>query len=342
MDKNVKILITGGTGMVGGAIVSELQRRGYRNLVATKLKRSPAAELSDAARWERIDLCDAADTGALFSTQKPDAVFLAAARVGGILANDSFSGDFILENLRIQTNVIDAARRHGVKKLLFLGSSCIYPRDCPQPIREEYLLTGPLEPTNEAYAVAKIAGIKMCESFNKQYGTNFFSVMPTNLYGERDNFDLRTSHVVPALIRKFHEAVSSGSPSVTLWGSGEPRREFLHVDDLAAACAHMMEIPSEALKDFFEREKITCLNIGTGSDLSVRELAEKIACISGYSGTIEWDRSKPDGTPRKVSDVSRVNSLGWHAKIALETGLRRTYAWYLGSLNSQANPKRVS
>jgi GDP-L-fucose synthase len=249
----------------------------------------------------------------------PEYIFLAAAKVGGILANKTKKADFIFENLQIQNNVIYNSWRYKVKKLLFLGSSCIYPRDCPQPIREEYLMTGPLEETNDAYATAKIAGIKMCQCFNEQYGTNFISVMPTNLYGQNDNFDLENSHVLPALVRKFHEAKIKNLPVVTLWGTGSPRREFLHVDDLAEACVFLM-------KNYNDSEII---NIGTGEDITIKELAELIKNTVGFKGKIKWDTSKPDGTPRKLLDVKKIKKIGWNYKYKLEKGIQDTYLWYI-------------
>lgn len=267
---------------------------------------------------DELNLLDTAAVEHFFAAERPDYVFLAAAKVGGILANDTKPADFIYENLVIQTNIIHAAHRNQTKKLLFLGSSCIYPKACPQPIKEEYLLTGPLEPTNDAYAIAKIAGIKLCQSYNKQYGTNFISAMPTNLYGPNDNFDLASSHVLPALIRKFHEAKMHGERTVTLWGTGTPRREFLHVDDLASACLFLMNHYSGS----------TIINIGTGEDIPIRDLAQLIRKIVRYEGEIIHDTSKPDGTPRKLLDVSRLHDLGWTHAISLEAGIQATYAWY--------------
>jgi GDP-L-fucose synthase len=265
-----------------------------------------------------LDLTRQADVEAFFATEKPDYVFLAAAKVGGIHANNTYSADFIRENLAIQNNVIHNAYLNGCRKLLFLGSSCIYPRDCPQPIKEEYLLTGPLEKTNEAYAIAKIAGIQMCQSYRKQYGFNAICAMPTNLYGPGDNFDLETSHVLPALIRKFHDAMRNGQPTVTLWGTGKPRREFLHVDDLADAAIFLMNNYSEP----------EIVNIGTGVDLSIQDLAELIAVLTKYPGHIAFDTTKPDGTPRKWLDISRLQSLGWRGSISLQAGLAKTVDWY--------------
>jgi len=255
---------------------------------------------------------------AFFAAERPDIVVLAAARVGGIKANSDFPVEFLLENLRIQNNVISAAHANDVRKLLFLGSSCIYPKLAPQPIKEEYLLTGPLEPTNEAYAIAKIAGIKLCESYNRQHGTRFVSVMPTNLYGPGDNFDLQGSHVLPALIRKFHEAKLAGAPAVTVWGSGTPRREFLHVDDMADACVFLMARPGVD----------EMVNVGTGEDLTIADLASLVRDVVGYGGDVVYDASKPDGTPRKLLDVTRLSSLGWKPRIALRDGIAATYAWW--------------
>lgn len=305
MEPNARIYVAGHRGLVGSAIVRRLERDGYRNL----LTRSHA----------ELDLQDERAVAAFFEAERPDYVFLAAARVGGIHANNAYPADFLRDNLQIQTNVIDAAYRAGCKKLLFLGSSCIYPKHAPQPIKEEYLLTGPLEPTNEWYAIAKIAGIKMCQAYRRQYGFPAISLMPTNLYGPNDNFDLQTSHVLPALIRKFHEAKESGANSVTVWGTGSPRREFLHVDDLADACLFLMRhYDDDAL-----------INVGCGADLEIRELAELIRGIVGFEGRIEYDTSKPDGTPRKLLDISRIRALGWSARIPLDEGIRNTYAWFL-------------
>ncbi|MBD3276635.1 MAG: NAD-dependent epimerase/dehydratase family protein [Candidatus Marinimicrobia bacterium] len=312
MNKSSKIYIAGHNGMVGSAITRTLQADGYQNLI----------------RKERteLDLLRQSEVEDFYQTEQPEYVFIAAAKVGGILANDTYRADFLYENLQIENNLIHGAHIAGVKKLLFLGSSCIYPKHAPQPMKEEHLLTGPLEPTNEPYAIAKIAGIKLCENYYRQYGDNFFSAMPTNLYGPNDNFDLKTSHVLPALIRKFHEAKRDGKSSVTLWGTGKPKREFLHVDDLAAACIYLMrEVDAE---DVYS-QNIAHLNVGTGEDLSINELAETIAGIVGYNGPIEHDTSKPDGTPRKLMDVSRIKSLGWEPQISLEEGIELTYQWYL-------------
>jgi GDP-L-fucose synthase len=301
MDKNSKIYIAGHRGMVGSAIQRKLETLGYRNFVTRTSK--------------ELDLRNQAAVEAFFQTEKPDYVFLAAAKVGGIQANNVYRADFIYENMMIQSNVIHQSFVHKVKKLLFLGSSCIYPKLAPQPLKEEYLLTGLLESTNEPYAIAKIAGIKMCESYRLQYGCDFISVMPTNLYGPNDNYDLNNSHVLPALLRKFHEAKKNGSSSVEVWGSGSPKREFLHADDLAEACLFLMDSWSEP----------GLVNIGTGEDLSIKELAEMIARITGFEGTIVWNTSKPDGTPRKLMDVTKLHSIGWHHKIELEEGIRMVY-----------------
>jgi GDP-L-fucose synthase len=304
MNKQDKIYIAGHRGMVGSAIARKLKREGFDNLV---LKTS--AEL---------DLRHQPSVQAFFEKERPDYVFLAAAKVGGILANNTYRAEFLYDNLMIQNNAIDAAYRAGVKKLMFLGSSCIYPKLAPQPLKEEYMLTGSLETTNEPYAIAKIAGIKMSDAYRSQYGCNFISVMPTNLYGPNDNYDLNDSHVLPALIRKFHEARVKGEPSVTLWGTGKPRREFLHADDLADACFFLMRTYNEA----------GFVNIGTGEDQEILELALLVKKIVGYSGEIKNDFSKPDGTPRKLMDVSKLHQLGWKARIGLEEGIRMVYQEY--------------
>ena len=305
MNPSDKIYIAGHRGLVGSALVRELQKNGYTNLIY----RSHA----------EMDLENQTSVFDFFKKEKPDYVFLAAAVVGGIHANNTYPADFIRSNLSIQSNVLEAAYRTKVKKLMFLGSSCIYPRMAPQPIKEEYFLSGLLEPTNIAYATAKIAGIIACQSYNKQYGTNFISVMPTNLYGPGDNFDLLNSHVLPALIRKFHEAKTMGAPVVTLWGTGTPRREFMHVSDMANACLHLMQT--------YDSSEI--INIGCGEDISIAELAEIIGTIVGYKGRIEYDSTKPDGPPRKLLDVSRLNKTGWHPRIGFKEGLKSTYAWFV-------------
>ena len=302
-----KIYIAGHKGMVGSSIVRRLEADGYSNLVMR-------------TRTE-LDLLDQKAVNSFFEQERPEYVFLAAARVGGIWANKSYKADFIYENLEVQNNVLHAAWKYGVKKLLFLGSSCIYPKLCPQPIKEDYFMSGPLEETNDAYAVAKIAGIKMCQSYNEQYNTNFISVMPTNLYGPNDNFELANSHVLPALIRKFHDAKIEGKKGVIVWGTGSARREFLHVDDLADAVVFLM--------DHYNGSEI--VNIGTGEDQSIKELAELIRSLIGYKGTIQWDASKPDGTPRKLLDVRRLHQLGWKHKYTLREGLTKTIDWFISN-----------
>ena len=305
MNKSSRIYVAGHRGLVGSAICRRLDAEGFTHLLTR--------------RSDELDLTRQAEVEAFFQREKPDYVFLSAAKVGGILANNTYPADFIYKNIMIQSNIIHASYANGVRKLLFLGSSCIYPKFAPQPMKEEYLLTGELEPTNEPYAVAKIAGIKMCQAYNSQYKTNFISVMPTNLYGPGDNFDLETSHVLPALIRKFHEAKTGQSPSVTIWGTGTPKREFLYIDDLADACVFLMN----------NYDAAGIVNIGVGDDISINELARLVKRLMGYSGEIVYDSSKPDGTPRKLLDVSRLNSLGWKAKISLKEGIARTYEWYV-------------
>jgi GDP-L-fucose synthase len=359
MNKNSRIYIAGHNGLVGSALYRRLDADGYSNLLVRN--------------HSDLDLTRQKDVEAFFQLEKPDHVFLAAAKVGGILANDTYPAEFIYTNLAIQNNIIHAAWQTGVKRLLFLGSSCIYPRECPQPMKEDYLLTGPLEPTNEPYAVAKIAGIKMCQSYNRQYGTKYLCVMPTNLYGPNDNFDLKTSHVLPALIRKFHLAklahhkdwegikkdeqkygaipkevkqsigfspsfpnnqkVPSGlNPSVLLWGSGEPRREFLHVDDLADACVFLISLEEDILKKFFNTKHTPLLNIGCGEDLTIKEIASIVSEVEGYKGDVTWDQSKPDGTPQKLLDISQIKRLGWKPTIDLKDGIRSVYEWYLKAM----------
>jgi GDP-L-fucose synthase len=307
MKKHDRVYVAGHRGLVGSALVRRLESEGFDDLVLRT-----RAEL---------DLTDRDATFRFFERERPRYVFHAAAKVGGIMANSTYPADFIRENLAVAINVVEAAHRFEVDKLLFLGSSCIYPKFAPQPIREEYLLTGELEPTNEPYAVAKIAGIKLCQSYNRQYGTCFISVMPTNLYGPGDNFDLNTSHVLPALIRKFHDAKVSGDAEVTVWGTGKPRREFMHVDDLADACVHLMR--------GYEGSEI--VNVGVGEDVAIGELAELVGEVVGFEGRIVFDTSKPDGTPRKLLDVSRLAGLGWTARTGLREGVERTYQWYLES-----------
>jgi GDP-L-fucose synthase len=305
MDKQAKIYVAGHRGMVGSALMRRLAIGGYSNLVT----RSRA----------ELDLLNQAATAAFLQQEKPDFIFMAAAKVGGINANNSLRADFIYENLMVEANLIHGAHQAGVERLCFLGSSCIYPRDCPQPIKEEYLLTGPLEPTNEPYALAKIAGLKLCESYNRQYGRQYFSAMPTNLYGPNDNYDLANSHVLPALIRKAHEAKQRGDNEFVVWGSGTPRREFLYVDDLADACVFLME---RGVTDGI-------FNIGMGEDVTIRELAETVMSVTGFPGRIVFDSAKPDGTPRKLLDVSRLHSGGWKASISLGEGILRTYQDFL-------------
>jgi len=304
VDKRSRVFVAGHRGLVGSAIHRALAAEGYAHL----LTRSR----------EELELTDTRAVDRFFAAERPEYVFLAAARVGGILANHTHPADFILENLRIETNVIDASYRHGTRKLLFLGSSCIYPRLAPQPMREEYLLTGPLEPTNEAYAIAKIAGIKMCQAYRRQYRFPAISLLPTNVYGPGDNFDPEQSHVIPALIRKFHDAAISRAGQVVIWGTGTPSREFLHVDDLAGACVFLM-------RRYDDPEPI---NVGVGWDITIRELAEMIRAVAGFGGEIVYDPTKPDGVPRKLLDVTRITELGWQAKTPLLDGLRETYAWF--------------
>jgi GDP-L-fucose synthase len=310
MEKDAKIYVAGHRGLVGAAIVENLKKNNWNNIV---LRTHQELDLTDKSRVDQF-----------FETERPEYVFLAAAKVGGILANSTYPVDFIVDNLAIELNVISSAHAHGVQRLMFLGSSCIYPKLCAQPIKEEYLLSGYLESTNEQYAVAKIAGIMMCEAYNRQYNTKYVSVMPTNLYGPNDNFDLEKSHVLPALIRKMHEAKVSGVESVEIWGTGLPRREFLHVDDMADACVHIMNM-----------EEVTAMvNIGVGQDVTIRELAELVSRVVGYTGNLSFDVEKPDGTPQKLLDISRLKSLGWEAKVTLENGIRNTYQWYLDNQNT--------
>ena|SRR5450830_1242435 len=310
LAKDAKIYVAGHRGMVGSAIVRRLRAGGYTHIVTRT--------------HSELDLLDQAKVHAFLCEEQPEYIFLAAAKVGGIQANNIYRADFIYQNLMMQTNVIGGAYQAGIKKLMFLGSSCIYPRDCPQPIREDYLLTGPLEPTNEPYAIAKIAGLKMCESYNRQYGTEYVTVMPTNLYGPNDNYDLATSHVLPALLRKAHEAKARGDDKFVVWGSGKPMREFLYVDDMADACVFLME---QGIGD-------GSYNVGTGTDITIRELAETILNVVGFQGSIEFDSSKPDGTPRKLLDVSRLATKGWRSRYDLFQGVRKTYKVYLSSLES--------
>jgi GDP-L-fucose synthase len=308
-----KIYVAGHRGLVGSAIVRMLNNKGFTNIVFRTSK--------------ELDLRDKFAVDQFFAEEKLEFVFLAAAKVGGIVANNEYPADFIRDNLLIQTNIIDAAYRNNVEKLLFLGSTCIYPKMAPQPLKEEYLLTGLLEPTNEPYAIAKIAGIKMCESYNRQYGTQYISVMPTNLYGENDNFDLHTSHVLPALIRKFHEAKESNAEFVEVWGTGTPMREFLYADDLADACIYLMN-------NYTGNEIV---NIGVGEDIAIKQLAETIKEVVGFTGEIKFDTTKPDGTPRKLVDVTKLNSLGWKATTSLDEGLKKAYQWFLENELTKVN-----
>src|SRR6056300_1502187 len=305
MNSESRVYVAGNTGLVGSAIVRMLHWKGYTNILS-----------SPSSHW---DLRRQEDVETFFRINEPEYVYLAAAKVGGIGANSEYPAHFIYDNLMIQSNIIHAARKFGVKKLLFLGSSCIYPKMCEQPIKEEYLMTGPLEPTNDAYTIAKIAGIKMCQAYRKQYGFNAISLMPTNLYGPNDNFDLENAHVLPTLIRKFHEAKTDGLDKVTVWGTGAPRREFLHVDDLADACLMLID----------KYDPHETINVGWGDDLPIKDLAETVASAVGFEGKIEWDTSKPDGMPRKLLDTSRINALGWNPTIKLREGVASTYEWYV-------------
>lgn len=304
MNKSDKIFVTGHRGMVGSAIVRWLENDGFNNLLTRD--------------HSQLDLANESAVAKIFAEERPTIVIVAAARVGGIKANDDFPVEFLLENLQIQNNVIRSAYESGVRKLLFLGSSCIYPKFAPQPIPETALLSGPLEPTNEAYAIAKIAGVKLCQAFSREYGANFISAMPTNVYGANDNFDLETSHVLPALVRKAHEAKVCKNPKLTVWGTGKPRREFLHVDDLASACVLLLE----------KYDSPEIINVGCGEDISIRELAELICDVVGFDGELAWDTTKPDGTPRKLLDVTRLFALGWKPAIPLRNGIARTYEWF--------------
>ncbi len=308
LTPDARIWVSGHRGLVGGAIVRALEARGCRNLILRTSR--------------ELDLRDQAAVRAFYREARPEVVFVAAAKVGGIVANDTYPADFLYENLMIEANAIHGAFEAGVRKLLFLGSTCIYPKLAPQPLREDALLTGPLEPTNEWYAVAKIAGIKLCQAYRRQHGCSFIAAMPTNLYGPGDNFDLEGSHVLPALIRKFHEAKERGAAEVTVWGSGTPRREFLHVDDCASACLHLME--------HYDGEGI--VNVGTGEDVTIAELAERVRAVVGFQGGIVFDTSRPDGTPRKVTDTSRLRALGWSPRIDFDAGLRETYRWFLDTI----------
>jgi GDP-L-fucose synthase len=312
MNRDSRIFVAGHRGLVGSAITAYLKQQGFARL----LLRTHA----------ELDLLDVRAVDAFFANERPEYVFLAAAKVGGILANDTYPADFIRDNLILQTNLIEASRQAGVRRLLFLGSSCIYPRLAPQPIREEYLLTGPLEATNRPYALAKIAGIEMCWAYNRQYGTQYLAAMPTNLYGPHDNFDLKTSHVLPALMRKVVHAKAAGQSFVEVWGTGTPRRELLYSQDLAEACVFLMQLPDSEFQRLISNENAPLINIGTGEDVTIRELAELVTGELGFAGELRFDTTKPDGTPRKLLDVSRINALGWRAKTKLPEGIRKTYA----------------
>jgi GDP-L-fucose synthase len=317
MTPDSRIYVAGHRGLAGSALVRQLQARGYRNI----LTRAHA----------ELDLTDAPAVRKFFQESQPQVVLLAAAKVGGIMANNTYPAEFIRENLAIQTNVIHEAFRSGVKRLLFLGSSCIYPRDCAQPIKEAYLLTGPLEPSNRPYAIAKIAGIEMCWSYNRQYGTRYLCAMPTNLYGPGDNYDLQSSHVLPALIRKFHEAKTGNQDRVAVWGTGAPRREFLHSDDMADACIHLLQLPDGRVEEALGSERPPLVNVGCGQDLSIAEIAEQVREMVAARARIVYDRSKPDGTPRKLLDIAFIRSLGWQPRIPLNEGLRATYDAFLAA-----------
>ena len=327
MNKNSKIYIAGHRGLVGSALMRNLKSAGYTNLIL----RTHA----------ELDLTDQAATEAFFAKEKPDYVFLAAAKVGGILANNSYPAEFIRDNLAIQTNIIHAAYKNGVTRLMFLGSSCIYPKLAPQPMKEEYLLTGPLEPTNRPYALAKIAGIEMCWSYNRQYGTKYLAVMPTNLYGPGDNYHLENSHVIPALIRKFHEAMRANAKEVVVWGTGTPKREFLYSEDMSDACIYLMNLPDGSFDELLGSDETVSgkfepplVNIGVGNDVSIGDLAILIKQVVGYTGEIIFDTSKPDGTPRKLMDVSRLNELGWSAPTSLQAGLAKAYTDFINNLGA--------
>jgi GDP-L-fucose synthase len=323
MEPNARIYVAGHSGLAGSALMRRLQHEGHRNLIS----RSHA----------ELELTDQVAVKKFFEKEKPAYVFVAAAKVGGILANNSYPAEFIYSNLAIQTNIIHEAWRNGVKRLLFLGSSCIYPRDCPQPIKEEYLLTGPLEITNRAYAVAKIAGVEMCRSYNRQQGTRYLAAMPTNLYGPGDNYNLGSAHVLPALLRKMHEAKASGLERVTIWGTGKPRREFLYSDDMADACVMLMNLPDVAFDEVLRGPNdFPLINVGCGEDQTIAELARAVASVVGFRGTLEFDTSKPDGTPRKLLDVARLKRLGWSPRVDLRTGIAAAYQDFLAREGSLA------
>ncbi len=324
MERDARIYVAGHTGLAGSAIVRAIRRAGHSNLVLR--------------RHAELELTDARAVAEFFEQERPEYVFLAAAKVGGILANDTYPAEFIRENLAVQLNVIHEAWRAGARRLLFLGSSCIYPRDCPQPMKEEYLLSGPLEPTNQAYAIAKIAGVEMCWSYNRQHGTRFLAVMPTNLYGPGDNYDLESAHVLPALIRKMHEAKQRGDRQVAVWGTGNPRREFMYSDDMADACSFLMELPDDRFSALVRPGLAPVLNIGTGSDVTIRELAHLVAGIVGFTGELLFDPSRPDGTPRKLLDVSRLASMSWRSGVALKDGISLAYKSFQSESATQKTP----
>lgn len=322
MERTSKIFVAGSNGLVGSALVRQLNSNGYTNLLLPEIN--------------ELDLTSQQAVADFFQQEKPEYVFLAAAKVGGIHANNTYPAEFIYLNLAIQNNVIHQSYLHGVRRLLFLGSSCIYPQLAPQPMKEEHLLTGHLEPTNEPYAIAKIAGIKMCESYNRQYGTKFIAVMPTNLYGPGDNFHPENSHVLPALIRRFHEAKMQNATEVVVWGSGTPRRELLYVDDMAAGCMHLMELPDEQIvQELLSYPKPCFVNLGTGEDVTISELAETVSAVVGYTGNLVFDASKPDGAPRKLQDVSRMHGFGWRHSVDLQQGIRNAYEWFVENYSTQ-------
>jgi len=322
MNLKDRIYVAGHTGLVGSALIRELQRLGYQNII-TRMHRE-------------CDLTEQMQVRQFFEEEKPQHVIMAAAKVGGILANSTMPAEFIYQNIAIHNNVIHEAYQHGVDRLLYLGSSCIYPRECPQPMKESYLLSGPLEFTNRPYAIAKISGIEMCWAYNRQYQTKFLSAMPTNLYGPGDNYDLKTSHVIPALLRKFHEAKESNSDTVTVWGTGQCRREFMYSDDMAQACIHLLSLPENQYQALINNKQAPLVNIGCGQDVSIKELAQIIKKTSDYQGEIIWDTSKPDGTPRKLLDTSRINHLGWQPAITLEAGLKKSYECFLQNIDKFA------
>jgi GDP-L-fucose synthase len=343
MHRNARIYVAGHRGLVGSALMKRLTNPAPQMAGGRGSHQEAYTNIVTRTHTE-LDLTNQAAVEAFFATEKPEYVFLAAAKVGGIHANNTYPADFIAVNLVIQNNVIQAAYRHGVKRLLFLGSSCIYPRDCSQPMKEDYLLTGPLEPTNRPYAVAKIAGIEMCWSFNRQYRTRFLAVMPTNLYGPGDNYDLNNSHVIPALIRKIHEAKMAGAATATVWGSGKPRREFLYSEDMADACVFLMNLPDHVFQTLLAADRADgtppVVNIGVGSDLTIAELARLVADVVGFHGELMFDTSKPDGTPRKLLDTSRLTEAGWQPKILLHEGLSRAYHDYCQSLESSTSDRK--